>query len=581
MKKNQNQNAIEPVEQQKNGKSQQQESNELIPVHKDDIYALFNSFSSEFPNGISEQQFLRRLEKMGIRTNDSRLKPVLMILENIPQDENGRKIIQYSDFDKIVNSAHIVRQALLGEVAIPEFEDFCKEIKALFEEVQNNRKGKAASYIPQLAEINPDYFAVSICTVDGQRFSLGDIGVDYTLQSTSKPLTYCMVLEELGEDIVHRHVDKEPSGLAFNELKLKPRRIEKDGHGGGNDPAAGPAAVPHNPLINAGAIMCCSLLQRNKTLDKRLEYVVNSWRALTQGVLKNQEDVSEVERDLGRKPRFNAEVFLGERRTADRNNALAYFMRENNAFMENDKVDIQENLDLYFQCCSIEINAEQMSIAASTLANAGVNPLTGRRIFQPQTVRNCLSVMYTCGMYDYSGEFAFRVGLPAKSGVSGALMVVVPNLFGLCIYSPRLDEYGNSCRGVEFCQKLVDKYKLHIYDGLVQNSDKKDPRNRNMQTLSSYMMELIFAAGYGDLDDIMKLNARGMDLSVADYDRRTALHLAASEGHLNVVQYLVNYYKKNNLSLSPTDRWGGTPLQDAVKNKHNAVVKLLESEGAV
>lgn len=316
-------------------------------------------------------------------------------------------------------------------------------------------------------------------------------------------------------------------------------------------------------------------------MDKRLEFVVETWRALTNGVEKNKEDASDVVQESGRKPRFNAEVFLGERRTADRNNALAYFMCENKAFMNNDKINVQDVLDLYFQCCSIEINAEQMSIAAATLANAGVNPLTNRRIFQSQTVRNCLSVMYTCGMYDYSGEFAFQIRLPAKSGVSGGLMVVVPNLMGISIFSPRLDEYGNTCRGVEFCKKLVERYKLHIYDGLVENSSKKDPRNRSMQAMSAYLMELMFAASYGALDDVIKLNARGMDLCAADYDKRTALHLAASEGHLDIVQYLVDYYKTRTASLSPVDRWGGTPLQDAVKGKHIPVMELLKKEGAI
>ena len=552
---------------------------ELMLDTSHEAYSLFSSLSSEEFEGIREKDFLNRLADMGILRSDIRLKQALAIIAQIPADDKGERIIRYPEFQSMVNSTSVIRQALSGDLAVPDFQAFCKNVQALYEEILENRQGKVATYIPQLAEVNPDYFAISICTVSGQRFSIGDFGVDFTLQSTSKPLTYCMVLEELGEKIVHRHVDTEPSGLAFNELKLKSRVSSAGAHGEAST-LKGPAAVPHNPLINAGAIMCCSLLKRQETLDKRLEHVLNTWRALTHGIEKNQEDASDIEQRYGRKPRFNAEVFLGERRTADRNNALAYFMKENNAFMDNDKVDVQEVLELYFQCCSIEINAEQMALSASTLANAGVNPLTAQRIFEPSNVRNCLSVMYTCGMYDYSGEFSFQVGLPAKSGVSGSLMVVIPNLMGICIYSPRLDSYGNTCRGVEFCKKLVEKYKVHIYDGLVQDSEKIDPRHRGMQALSLYMTELIFAASYGDLDDIMKLNARGFDLSVADYDKRTALHLAASEGHLHVVRYLVNYYKRHQLSISPQDRWGGTPLQDAIRNGHSLVQKYLEEEGA-
>ncbi|MEI6410622.1 MAG: glutaminase A [Bacteroidota bacterium] len=561
----------------------------------DEMSAIYNSFNPQQADGIPEQEFLTRLHKAGILENDKRMEPVLQLLRQIPLNANGRRYIPYNEFRRIVGSAIIVRQAMQGDLAIPEFDDFCKEITELYAEVKNNRNGKVASYIPQLAEVDADLFAVSICTTSGQRFSIGDFGMDFSLQSTSKPLTYCMVLEELGEQVVHQHVDKEPSGLAFNELKLKLRNNNgADAHGGGG--SGSPVAVPHNPLINAGAIMCCSLVQRHKTMDKRLEFVIENWRALTHGIVKNQEDATDVERDFGRKPRFNAEIFLGERRTADRNNALAYFMRENKAFMDNDTVDVQDVLELYFQCCSIEINAEQMALAAATLSNAGVNPLTGKRIFESRTVRNCLSVMYSCGMYDYSGEFAFQVGLPAKSGVSGALMVVVPNLMGICIYAPRLDEYGNTCRGVEFCRKLVERFILHIYDGLVENSTKKDPRKRykedmginikdprkrRTQDLAASMMELIFAASYGDIDNIMKLHARGIDLSIADYDNRTALHLAAAEGKLDVVRYLVDYYKKANISISPLDRWGGTPLQDALRGGHQEIANFLQQEGAV
>lgn len=551
-----------------------------VQDEKDELLSIYYSFHVRDSEGIPEQLFFERLHKAGILQNDVRLKPVLQLLQQIPLNQNKQRFIQYKEFRRVVGSANIVRLALLGDLAIPEFEDFCQDIIRLFHEVQKNQGGQVATYIPQLADVDPDLFAISICTVSGQRFSIGDFGLDFTLQSTSKPLTYCMVLEELGENVVHQHVDKEPSGLAFNELKLKLRNGgNTDAHGGSNTSV--PVAVPHNPLINAGAIMCCSLVQRDKTMDKRLEYVMDNWRALTHGIIKNLEDATELERSLGKKPRFNAEVFLGERRTADRNSALAYFMRENKAFMDNDNVDVREVLELYFQCCSIEVNAEQMAIAASTLSNAGVNPLTGKRIFEPQTVRNCLSVMYSCGMYDYSGEFSFQIGLPAKSGVSGALMVVVPNLMGICIYSPRLDEYGNTCRGVEFCKKLVERINLHIYDGLVQNLTKKDPRKRRTQDLAANMMELIFAASYGDIDNIMKLHARGVDLRIADYDNRTALHLAAADGKIEVVRYLINYYRNENTSISPIDRWGGTPLQDALRGGHHQIAELLQKEGAV
>lgn len=238
---------------------------------------------------------------------------------------------------------------------------------------------------------------------------------------------------------------REPSGVSFNELKL-------NSHG-----------RPHNPMINAGAIVCCSLIQREREFADRFDHVTNTWKELSGG----------------EKTGFSNAEYLSERATADRNFALGYFMRENGAFPPN--TDIVQTLEFYFQCCSIEANAEKLSVVAATLANAGVCPTTGRRVFSPETVQRCLSLMYSCGMYDFSGEFALTIGLPAKSGVFGALMVVVPNVGGFCIWSPRIDKHGNSVRGLTFCRRLVERFNFHNYDNLTGLTDKKDPRRRQLQ----------------------------------------------------------------------------------------------------
>ena len=158
---------------------------------------------------------------------------------------------------------------------------------------------------------------------------------------------------------------------------------------------------------------------------------------------------------------FSNPVYLSEKNTADRNFALAYFMKEINetkkvGFPEN--TNINETLELYFQSCSIEVNTEILSIVASTLANGGINPFTGKRIFSTKTVQNMLSMMLMCGMYDYSGEFAFKIGIPIKSGVAGAIMIVVPNVMGIVTWSPRLDSIGNSARGMNFVKSLVNYF---------------------------------------------------------------------------------------------------------------------------
>jgi glutaminase len=208
-------------------------------------------------------------------------------------------------------------------------------------------------------------------------------------------------------------------------------------------------------------------------------------------------------------------------------------MREKNAFPEG--TNLTETLEFYFQCCSIESCTYDLSVAAATLANAGTNPLTRDVIFRSSTVQNCLALMLSCGMYDFSGEFAFKIGLPAKSGVSGALMLVIPNLMGISIWSPRLDHIGNSVRGVKFCEQLVERFSFHQYDSLTVHSAKINPRKKVDQFMASKVMELIRSASNGDLDEILRLEAEGVSPNIADYDGRTPLHLAACEGQTTVI----------------------------------------------
>jgi glutaminase len=178
-------------------------------------------------------------------------------------------------------------------------------------------------------------------------------------------------------------------------------------------------------------------------------------------------------------------------------------------------------------------------------------------------------------MYDYSGEFAFRIGLPAKSGVSGALMIVVPQVMGIAVWSPRLDALGNSVRGIKFSQMLTEKYNFHAYDSLVGGDEtgKRDPRFRKNQATVDGVVRLCWAASQGDLDDVRGAIASGIDPSGADYDGRTALHLAASEGQLEVVRYLL----QQGANPNACDRWGGIPATDAKRGGHTTVARLLSA----
>jgi len=177
---------------------------------------------------------------------------------------------------------------------------------------------------------------------------------------------------------------------------------------------------------------------------------------------------------------FDMAVYLSEMNTGDRNFALNYFLNDSKAFPEN--TNLKETIELYFQCCSMLVDVDTMSIIAATFANGGICPLTGEKVLSPDTVKYCLSLMASCGMYNYTGKFAFKVGLPAKSGVGGGLMAIIPNVMGICTFSPLLDEYGNSIRGVEFLTKLTKKFNFHNFDSL-GNTSKKDPR-KNLKRLN-------------------------------------------------------------------------------------------------
>jgi glutaminase len=309
-------------------------------------------------------------------------------------------------------------------------------------------------------------------------------------------------------------------------------------------------------MINSGAIMCCSLIQEGMDSADRFDYYTNAWRKLS------------GDGSIG----FNNAVYLSERQTADRNFALGYSMRESGAFPAG--ADLIDTLEFYFQCCSLEVDSESLAVVAASLASGGISPLGGGRIFSTNTVQSCLSLMSSCGMYDYSGEFAFSIGLPAKSGVSGALMLVVPRVMGICIWSPPLDSLGNSVRGIEFSRRLVEKYNFHVFDGLIdsESSGKRDPRKRKNEAGLIDMVRLSWTASQGDLDEVQSLIAGGVDPNIGDYDGRTALHLAASEGHYEVAKYLL----EQGASPGPVDRWGGTPAIDAARGSHQTIVDLLE-----
>lgn len=199
--------------------------------------------------------------------------------------------------------------------------------------------------------------------------------------------------------------------------------------------------------------------------------------------------------------------------------------------------NLSDTLELYFQICSTLSTNRAMSVMAATLANGGLNPLTGRRVFSVESVRNVLPIMLMAGMYDFSGQWAFDVGVPAKSGVGGCVFFVIPNVAGFSIWSPRLDSYGNSVRGVAAARELTQRLQLHfmeVFSGLAQT--KIDPTKRGGASRRNSLAEVLFAASEGDTSALASQHAAGENLFDSDYDQRTALHLAASEGHTDTVK---------------------------------------------
>ncbi|WP_129669424.1 glutaminase [Phytoactinopolyspora endophytica] len=294
-------------------------------------------------------------------------------------------------------------------------------------DVESNTSGELAGYIPELAAADPELLGAVFATVDGVVYGAGDIDTEFTIQSISKPFTYALALSDRGFDAVLAKVGVEPSGEAFNEISLE-----------------GDTGRPRNPMINAGAITAHALASAEQLHPtERVERVVQGLSAFA-----------------GRRLKVDEAVCVSEMENAHRNLAIAHMLRSHSILTEDPRLIV----DGYIRQCSVLVTARDLAMMAATLANRGVNPLSGEQVINERVVRQVLSVMATCGMYDAAGDWATQVGIPAKSGVAGGLIGALPGQIGIATFSPRLDLHGNSVRGVSLFERFSADMGLHVME---------------------------------------------------------------------------------------------------------------------
>ena len=538
---------------------------------------LFFSLCENGENFTHSKKLIEALNRSGLKSNDNRLQNLFRSLE-----AHGDKIV-FEDFINIIRtSGLLVEKALRGQLVLPDFINFSKKIDKIFDEVKTIISGELASYIPPLAEVDPNQFGIAIVTTDGQVYERGDSNKDFSIQSMCKPFNYCFAMEQLGLEGVHKHVGQEPSGRQFDDLTLLARTVTGNYTGDfAKDNLEGRfARVPFNPMINAGAIMTAGLINPNDSHTQRLRHIRQQFGRLIGWTSKNN--------NVSKLPRFNKNMARQENFKGYNNIAMGYLLMATGSLPhtksdlhkdihpDEDEFDfyiepaVTDALKLYFSICSIEMTATDVAMAAATLANSGVCPISQDRVLSQKTVRNCLPVLQTSGMYNASGVFFQEVGLPAKSGVGGGVLLVVPQLMGICIFSPRLDEQGNSVRGLEMAKKLTSKYLVHTFDGTMTDTSREDPKLPIARWLANSCGEAIWAASNGNIRTLESLVSQQRDLQQGDYDIRTPLHLASAEGQLEVVKFLLNQ------GVKPIpDRWGGYPISDARNNKHHKIVDLF------
>lgn len=374
-------------------------------------------------------------------------------------------------------------------------------------EIRRDDSGTVADYIPELTKANPAHFGISLATMDGHVYEIGDTDVPFTIQSISKAFVFALALERLGHERVENTIGVEPSGEAFNSI-----RLSADNR-------------PFNPMVNAGAIACSGLLYEAEG-DGAFDLIHETLSGFA-----------------GKKLEIDDAVYHSERATGDRNRAIAWLLHNYNIL----ECDVDSVLDVYFRQCAILVTARDLAVMAATLGNGGRNPITGEAVISPYVVSRTLSVMTSSGMYDYAGEWGYRVGMPAKSGVGGGIIASLPAQLGLGTFSPRLDSHGNSARGLKVCAALSSHYGLHVLDrsddirtciisdyNAVGLSSRRNRMQAELSLLEMHsgeirILELVGALSFATMDFVSRRLAAGdgVTFAIIDLRRTPSLSLAA------------------------------------------------------
>lgn len=310
-------------------------------------------------------------------------------------------------------------------------DEFKKIITNLYNKYASELSGEVSHAFPALSMVDPDLFAISAYGINGDHFHIGDYDESFTIQSISKPFSYALALEQKGLSFVESKVGVEPTGEDFDTII----KIDDQNR-------------PFNPMVNSGAIATTGLIapDKFKTAEEELLTFLGNF--------------------AGRELSIDPQVYQSESNHGHKNWAIAHLLRHFKVLSK----DFKEALDLYFKQCSVRVNCDDLAVMAATLANNGINPITKTECIKPDNLRSVLSILFTCGMYNYSGEWAFDVGLPAKSGICGGIILVIPGVMGVAIYSPRLDKRGNSVRGLKLSEEMSEVFNLHMFAKTLKKS---------------------------------------------------------------------------------------------------------------